>query len=226
VGRSGVACCTYIFSGCTHRQGIAATNKVPHDQRGPKEVAGLRIGLGQHLADASELRHCASEHGHRPGAAVARQGLQRSANGKVGEAVGVEKAGIQGLTEGIALLGVGLAEHLPAAVGEAVLVAVEHHHRTSVCARGQVLEGGADGQISEAVGVEVALGHRGPEQVTRLRIALHDGLVRADQAALAAVDDVDRTSIQRPTRVLPRRANGQVVESIAVEVDPLAGVSP
>ena len=75
-------------------------------------------------------------------------------------------------------------------------------------------------EIGEAVGVEVPLGDREAEQVDRLGIALGEQLVGPCQPAGAAIEDVDSTGQGRPPNSLTGDADGQVVEAVAVEVDP------
>src|SRR6266540_474859 len=165
--------------------------------------------------------------------------LALHADGQVRVAVSVEVGGGQGPAEPVSGLGVVLDARAvlrpqlvvrpPDAIGlEAQDAAVQDLHGARVRLIPDLLELNAYGQIVVSVGVEVTGLRAEPEVVARVRLAQHPVLALVPelvvryvglQAPGASVQDVDRPGVQvTAADVLEDRADGDVLESVAVEV--------
>jgi hypothetical protein len=83
--------------------------------------------------------------------------------------------------------------------------------------------GGGHGQIVSPVSVEVADGERSPEEVTRARFSpevtrRQDEAPARIQSLAGASDDVNHPSVEGASEVFAGGAEGQICESVGVEV--------
>ena len=153
------------------------------------------------------------------------------ADGEVGEAVGVEIADRQLRAElivdlgGVQDAGHVLMPELVADVRKAGGRAQQHVDHTRPRDRADGVERGADGQVGEAVAVEVGGGERGAELVGGLGDLLDAGAVLVPQlvaevgeAGGRARQHVDRTRTRDRADRVEIGADGQIVEAVGVEV--------
>src|SRR6266508_4170216 len=117
--------------------------------------------LGEQLAPGTrQPASGAVQHVHGPRVDDGAHVLQRHPDRQVGEAIAVEVANRQRITEAVAELsgprhpGV-LREELAAGTRQPAGGAIQHIHGTSVADGAQILTGDTDGQVSEAIVVEV-----------------------------------------------------------------------
>src|SRR6266511_3683722 len=117
--------------------------------------------LGEQLAPGTrQPASGAVQHVHGPRVDDGAHVLQRHPDRQVGEAIAVEVANRQRITEAVAELsgprhpGV-LREELAAGTRQPARGAIQHIHGTSVADGAQILTGDTDGQVSEATVVEV-----------------------------------------------------------------------
>ena len=187
---------------------------------GPQLVAGR----GQPAAGAVD-------HVDRAGAGGRSDAVAGRPDGEVVLTVAVQVGGRERCPEPIAGRGAALdpaaalAQDLMAARRQPVGRAVEDVDGAGVVRRAQVLAGGTDRQIREAVVVEVGDGDRRPEPVTARRrlaaaeVVLGKGLVAGvAEAAAGAVDHVDGAGVGRRPHVLARRTDREVGIAVAIEV--------
>ncbi len=112
-----------------------------------------------------------------------------------------------------------LEEGLAPGGGDAAAGAEQDGDRAGVVDAADVLAGNADGQVEEAVAVEVAGRQRRPEEVDRFGVVLGEELAAgAGEAAGGAVQDVDRAGERDAADRLVRHAHGDVEAHVAVEV--------
>ena len=153
------------------------------------------------------------------------------ADGEIIEAVVVEVAGFEGCAELIARLRIAgdavlsLVPQLVVGGGDEIVGAVQHVHGAGA---GEVADGfvrHADGDVVEAIAVEVACGDGAAEDIALLGALVHAEGVLVKQlgvpgldAARCAVQQADSPDIALAKEVFARHADGDVGEAVAVEV--------
>src|SRR5215208_5018764 len=188
---------------------------------GPERVAGLGVALGEQRA--------VDQPGARPGEDVDRPRVHRRAQVLPGGAddqvvdvvAGHDGRGQRG-PEQVAALGgaadpAALDQRLVPGRGQAARPPEQDGDRAGVAGGPDVLGGGADGQVEEAVAVVVAGGQHGPELVDRLGVVLREQGAAAEAAGRPG-QDVDGAGGVDGTHVLARRPDGHVKEAVGVEV--------
>src|SRR5262249_28750197 len=116
-----------------------------------------------------------------------------------------------------------LVEQLGAGGGETRRAAIDDADGARVRRAADFLPRNADGEIAEAVAVEVAGGERAAEAVAGLGRAAELALVPelvvvVGQARRAAVQDVDRAGVEDRPDVLARHTDREIGEAVVVEV--------
>jgi hypothetical protein len=217
--------------------GLAALDRHPGSARGdvvaggvvevagghgqPEQVEGLGVALGGHGPGGKAARR-AGEQVDRPGVEGGPDVLTRSPDHQVGDGVAAQDAAGQGGAEGVAGLGgpagaAALEQGLAAGGGQPGRRAEQDGHGPGVAGGADVLARGADGQVEDAVVVEVARRQRRPVLVARLGIGLGEQRP-AGEAAAGAHEHVDRAGGDHGADRLPGRPHGQVEDAVAVEV--------
>ena len=131
-----------------------------------------------------------------------------------------------------------LVDQLAACGGQPPAGTPEHEHRAGLVGRADLVFADRDGEVGEAVAVEVSGRHvRAAEAVafggvpgTELRGLVHDPVAVRDETEVAAVDDVHHAGVRHSADVFTGCADGKVVVAVAVEVagrpavpEPVAG---
>ena len=199
------------------------------------EAGGVHVDSLRSGDDDSGRR--AREHNHPPGVVLAVHPFQRHSDREVVSAVAVEVGGSEGVSELVAggddvgnPRGV-LVEELPEGLERvhSIRVAVADLDRAAAVETVDVLAGNADGEVVEAVAVEVPGNQRMAEVVALL------GLVDGRGAALPEVfrergqlerdvalaeEDLHLPDVGegRERTVVAAQADGQVVDAVAIEV--------
>src|SRR5215217_2555976 len=220
-GASGLAAVDRLARGAGGDVVAGGVVEVAGGHGQPEQVEGLGVALGRHGAEGQAARR-AGEQVDRPGVEGGADVLARGTDHQVGDAVAAQDAAGQRRAEGVAGLGgpAGAAalEHGLAAGGDQPGRRTEQDgHGTGVAGRADVLARGADGQVEDAVVVEVARGQRRPELVAGLGVGLGEQRP-AGEAAAGAHEDVDRAGGDGGADRLTGRPHGQVEDAVAVEV--------